>query len=312
MPEITVVIIHYGDYALTSACLNSVLRSNEAVSIIICDNASNVADQQLLHDHANYYFYGTSLTEKPLKGQIIWHRMGFNAGYAAAANAGIRIAKTIYQSYYILILNNDCTVHPACIKTLRHTYESLPDCGLLGAKVLFSSADGLINSVGGSFNKWTCWQKNIGAREVDAGQYSGLLKPDYVYGACMFISMKCIDTIGLMDERFLLYQEEHDWCIRALGKGYTNYTTCDALVFHQQGASSGKKIKQQQAPDYILALQYGNLIRLYLKHFPLLTPVAFIRLFMILAKRIVHRQYRHAFLLMKVIFGYRIHELPAS
>ncbi len=304
------IVVHFGDYTNTRNCINSLLASSYPVSIIVCDNASNVSESELKSDYNHIQFFKQVPIEVEIRRQgILWCQMLSNLGYAAAANRGIQIAINNSDAVFLMILNNDCTTQLHCIQQLLTTYVSINDCGILGAKVLFSGTRSAINSVGGYFNKWTAWQRNIGAFETDSGQYPLLFKPSYVYGACMFFSKRFITTVGLMDESFLLYQEEHDWCIRAEKSGFTNYTCTQAVVYHLQGASSGKKIKMQDAPDHVLILQYGNLIRLYTKHFPILLPIAYIRLAMIFIKRLIQGKARHAFLVLRVIFGKRINSL---
>jgi GT2 family glycosyltransferase len=303
--------VHYGNYDLTRKCLHSIIKSDLAVRIVVSDNNLTMDENRILQDFPNTVFSDTLKDSDDIIHQpIYWLRNYKNMGYAAAVNIGIIAARQLFQSEYYLILNNDCTIDKHTISALLKAYRSMPYCGIMGAKVLFAESQGIINSVGGYFNKFTTWQKNIGAREKDNGQYSGLLEPDYIYGACMFVSNAFIEKVGLMDDSYLLYYEEHDWCIRSRKCGFKNYTCTDAVIYHQQGASSGKKIKNSSAPDYILQLQYGNLIRFYRKHFVLLLPLAYFRLCFLFIKRIMQGQLKHAFLILKVIFGKRIHTLP--
>lgn len=310
--SVTVVVVHYGDYALTRKCVLSILKSDTDVHIVVSDNSNQADYTQLKQD-----FEDCVLIKNPdesvtyTSAKLVWMLNHRNIGYAAAANAGLRLAKQLRNDSYYLILNNDCTLTPHTISTLLQVYEQTPNCGLLGAKVLFARDEAVINSVGGYFNPYTAWQKNIGARQNDTGQFKGLLKPDYIYGACMFFSSAFLDKVGYMDDSFLLYYEEHDWCIRSRKCGYENYTCTDAVVYHQQGASSGKKIKSTEAPDHILILQYGNLIRFYFKHYPWLTPVAYIKLMAQAIKRLLRGQFQHTVLILKVIFGKRIYSLPS-
>jgi hypothetical protein len=309
--SVVVIVVHFGDYILTKACIESVMQSTIAVHIVVIDNSMNVSNEKLLSDFKEVIYLDDHKTNITAHPNLIWHKMHRNSGYATAANTGIRLAQKHFSTDYFLVLNNDCTLDSKCVELLIKTYEATKDCGIMGAKVLFADSDNIINSVGGYFNKWTAWQRNTGSGEKDIGQYSNLLKPDYVYGACMFFSQAFLNVVGYMDEHYLLYHEEHDWCLRALNKGYTNYTLCNAVVYHRQGASSGKKIKQQDAPRHILILQYSNIIRFYKKHYPLLLPVAYTRLLLIMCKRLIQGKFSHALLVLSVIFGKRIDTLPA-
>lgn len=311
MESIAVIVVHYGDYVLTRDCLKSILASDTQVRIIVSDNGNYVHKDELSKDFTNCSIVNNKDIITNESSNLVWLVNKENTGYAGAANAGLRLAKKLWQCTYYLILNNDCTLTSNCISSLMHCYKSRSHCGIMGAKVLFANSHSIINSVGGYFNKYTAWQKNIGAHQKDIGQYTGLFKPDYIYGACMFFHSSFLEKVGYMDESFLLYYEEHDWCIRAQKKGFENYTCTEAIVHHRQGASSGKKIKSNAAPDFILILQYSNLIRFYLKHFPMLTPVAYLKLCAQALKRLVRGQLQHAFLILTVIFGKRINRLPS-
>ena len=56
-------------------------------------------------------------------------------------------------------------------------------------------------------------------------------------GASMYVTRRCIEQIGLMDESYFLFYEDLDWGVRAKkhGLGYAS----DSIVAHQRGTTTG-------------------------------------------------------------------------
>jgi N-acetylglucosaminyl-diphospho-decaprenol L-rhamnosyltransferase len=67
------------------------------------------------------------------------------------------------------------------------------------------------------------------------------MEVDSVCGACMLIRRAVIDRIGLLDERFFMYGEDLDWCLRARAAGWTVRYEPSIVVQHQHGAASRKR-----------------------------------------------------------------------
>jgi GT2 family glycosyltransferase len=59
-------------------------------------------------------------------------------------------------------------------------------------------------------------------------------------GACMMVSRAAVEKAGTMDERFVLFYEDVDWCLRlaAVGPSYVLPSLC---VIHKGGGSHEKR-----------------------------------------------------------------------
>src|ERR671932_369500 len=68
------------------------------------------------------------------------------------------------------------------------------------------------------------------------------LEVDSVCGACLLIRRAVIDRVGLLDERFFLYGEDLDWCLRARQAGWSVRYEPEVVVKHQHGAASRKRV----------------------------------------------------------------------
>jgi hypothetical protein len=61
---------------------------------------------------------------------------------------------------------------------------------------------------------------------------------DAVSGAFLMIRRQVVEDIGLLDERFFMYGEELDWCVRAKRAGWTVMYYPAAEIIHYKGEST--------------------------------------------------------------------------
>ena len=80
------------------------------------------------------------------------------------------------------------------------------------------------------------------------------IEVDFISGACMFISSKLLNEIGLFEEEFFLTYEETELAVRANKKGYYTIVLKDLFVKHL-----GQK-SFETSDYYISNLKIGQLI----------------------------------------------------
>lgn len=97
----------------------------------------------------------------------------------------------------------------------------------------------------------------------------------YVNGASMLVSKAFIDDVGLMDERYFLYNEEVDWCHRR-GTHRLGYAH-EAVVYHAHGSTIGSNtVKRQRSPLAVYLEERNKLLfsrRFYGARYPLIVLV---------------------------------------
>jgi GT2 family glycosyltransferase len=110
---------------------------------------------------------------------------------------------------------------------------------------------------------------DTGRGQVDRGQFNTLREVDYVFGAAMLIRRSVFERIGLFDERFFLYLEDLDFCLRAQSAGFSLLFVPDAHVWHSGSASTAHN---PAARNYHLVKSTVGFLR---KHTPsmLIVPV---------------------------------------
>jgi GT2 family glycosyltransferase len=149
-----------------------------------------------------------------------------NRGFAAGNNIGISWA----QGRYVLLLNPDVEVLDGSFAELVAALDSRPDVGI--ASVVQRGSDGELQfsmrrfpspgrDLGESLfaARWPFF-KSMQELETRPGRYRLEISADWVCGAFLCARAEAISSIGPMDERFFLYSEEIDWCLRAHQAGW--------------------------------------------------------------------------------------------
>ena len=93
-------------------------------------------------------------------------------------------------------------------------------------------------------------------------------------GFCLFIKRKVIDEVGLFDEIYGRgYNEENDFCMRALEKGYFHVCCTSSFVYHKGRASFKDEQVALEATNQKILLtrypEYMNLVENFVENNPL-------------------------------------------
>lgn len=151
-----------------------------------------------------------------------------NRGFGAANNQGVKIADT----EFLLLLNPDCIIDPASALALIKSADRHPDASAIGPQLLGRRGQ-LDLSYGWTPDSWK--PKGAGA---DADTCVG-----FISGACMLIRKNAMVRINGFDERFFLYQEDTDLCIRLAQQCGALILAPEARVTHQSRGSSGGRAR---------------------------------------------------------------------
>jgi len=89
---------------------------------------------------------------------------------------------------------------------------------------------------------------------------------DWVSGACMVIRRHDLEAVGLLDERYFMYNEDVDLCVSMKKRGRRTLYIAGAEVLHYRGKSAPKN------PDLERRRQLSH-VAYYEKHLPRWTPL---------------------------------------
>jgi GT2 family glycosyltransferase len=188
-----------------------------------------------------------------------------NVGVAAANNQGIRAALLAGCSH-VLLINNDVEYGPALFSELlaglsRHR------CQITVPKMMYFDQQQKIWFAGGHFVRWKLFANvHDGENELDRGQYDQARRIEYAPTCCMLVEAAVFQQIGLMDEKYFVYYDDTDFCLRALRAGVSMFLLPDQVLFHKVSSLTG-------GVESDFAIKYGVRNRVYYvrKHVPLLT-----------------------------------------
>ena len=261
---LAIVIVTYNSMTEIDACLESLVGHTAPfpTTITVVDNRS--ADGTAGHVRSKW----------PSVSVI---DAGGNVGFSKANNLGIRAT----DSEYVLLLNPDTVSPPGAIQTLVRGLASHPDAAIAGARLLNERGFPEL-SWGPPITPWnevkqklysSLYHRKVRSvvRKVD--KLSRIAREvDWVSGACMVIRRSDLDAIGLLDERFFMYTEDVDLCLRMQQRGRKVLYVAGAEVLHYRGRSAARnpeleRMRQQSHVAYYEKHlpSWAPLLRVYLK-----------------------------------------------
>ena len=230
---LSIVIVNYKAGALLRQCLDSIHRwaPRDPYEIVVVDNNSGDGSSKEIR------------TRYPAVGVIQNER---NRGFGAAVNIGFRRT----SGTYVLVLNPDIEVSPDSIKTLIDYMESAPDVGLCAPKLL--NPDGTLQySCRTYYSLWTILLRRsvLGRLFPDHPcvrmhlmmdwDHDSRREVDWVLGAALMLRRSALPAEGAMDERFFLYFEDVDLCLRLHKAGWkVVYNPASVMIHHHLRASA--------------------------------------------------------------------------
>jgi len=155
---------------------------------------------------------------------------GNNAGIARALEAG---------DDAIVLLNNDVQADPGLLEKLLAALAERPAAGAAGPLIYHAAPSDRIWYAGGRCLPALAHTSHRGLRARDRGQYRAVEETGYLSGCCLLATAEAWRRVGLLDERYFIYAEDADWCLRARAAGYPLLFVPTARLWHQVSASSG-------------------------------------------------------------------------
>jgi len=101
----------------------------------------------------------------------------------------------------------------------------------------------------------------------EAERYYGIHRPgpptdvEHLTAACLVIRRAAFDAIGPFDERFFVYAEDADWCLRASAAGWRIVFVPDVSVVHEKAATSRLRSGR------VIRAYYRSMRAFYRKHY---------------------------------------------
>lgn len=292
--KIAFVVLNYKGLEETLECLESLRRCEKGgneVEVIIVENGSEDGSYEAL----------SKLTDIELIAN------SKNLGFSGGMNSGIEYAIK-RQADYVIILNNDTVVDKNLIVNFAKLAQK---SDIVAPKIYFApgfeyhksrykkSDLGKVIWYAGGFVDWqNILGRHIGVDEVDSGQFGKSKEIDFATGACMLVKREVFEKIGLLDEKYFLYLEDMDFCVRAKKAGFKIIYDPKAILWHKNAISAGGSGSKLQ--DYYFT---RNRLLFAFKYAKLNTKLAVLRQTLKQSSDKIKRDALFDFLLMK--FGFK-------
>lgn len=240
MLDLSIIIVSWNVADLLADCLNSILAGPvsfaegdaklPSIEVIVVDSASS--------DHTV-----TLLRESYPQIRLI--AQDENVGFTRGNNIGLREA----QGRYLMLLNPDTKIIGTALPQMIEYLDQHPEVGIVGPHTL--NDDGTPQSTRRHFpNFWiglfeSTWLQPYAPKSLLDYYYiangtppDATVEVDWVQGSAMMVRRAVYEQIGGLDEGYVMYSEELDWCKRAKQAGWHIVFLGDASIIHYGGKSS--------------------------------------------------------------------------
>lgn len=250
MHDLAVIVVSNDQAKWLTRCLATVIEHAGpiALDLVVVDNGSTRETQALVE------------REHPEVRLVVCENRGFGHGN----NQALRTT----ESRYVLFLNPDTAVLSGSLAELVAELDRRPEVGLAGVRQLgpdgtvqptmrrFPSVSRALGDALG-FERLPNRPGWLGEREVRLGRYDAEFEDDWTIGSFMLARREAIERAGPFDERFFLYSEEVDLCLRVRQAGWKIVHLPMLTILHE--GSSARAVDPRMARQSAYAqLQYAR------------------------------------------------------
>ena len=251
--DVAIIIVSTNEAKWLESCLRTVFEhAGEAkLDVVVVDNESTDGTRELV---------GSKFPEV----RIVDSR---NHGFSHANNRGAATC----DARYVLFLNPDTEIVEGDFGDLVAAMDARPELGLAGVRQL--TGDGTLwptiryfpnlpRALGEALasERWPVRARWAGERELDLDLYEREVPCDWTSGSFMLARREALLGAGLLDERFFIYSEETDLCLRIKRAGWEIRHLPTMTIVHHAG--KGGVRPKMMAQDAFARRQYAQ------KHFP--------------------------------------------
>ena len=155
-----------------------------------------------------------------------------NVGFARAANQGMREALA-EGANAVLLINNDVILPPDLVSTLGEAQQKLPGA-VLSPRIM--DAPEVCGFAGGRIDKSWIYQSVSHPYDPTISEPQ---RSEFAWGCCLFIPADALNKVGFLDERFFVYWEDSDFCLRLNQAGVPIYYLPRISIQHKGRESTG-------------------------------------------------------------------------
>ena len=250
--DLAIIVVSTNEAHWLEACLSTVYaRAGRALlDVVVVDNESSDGTPELVKS-------------KFPQARVV---PSANRGFGHGNNRGLETT----NARYVLFLNPDTEILAGTFGELVEMLDARPEIGLAGVRQLtpdgelfptirrFPSASRALGEALAS-ERWPLSPAWAGERVLDMKVYEREVECDWTSGSFMLARKEALLSAGCMDERFFIYAEEPDLCLRMKRAGWEIRHLPDMTIVHH--ACKGGVRPRMIAQDAFARRQYAQ------KHF---------------------------------------------
>ncbi|MCK6577113.1 MAG: glycosyltransferase family 2 protein [Anaerolineae bacterium] len=236
--DISVLIVSWNVLDLLDACIRSILANTAPgqVEILVIDSAST----DRTAEHISAAFPGVRLFAQ-----------SENIGFTKGTNLALGEAR----GRYLMLLNPDTVIIGDALLVMQQYLDTHPGVGMVGPHTL--NPDGTTQSSRRRFptlvtaifeSTWLQGYAPPGVLErfyVTDTPEDATIEVDWVQGSALMARREVYEQIGGLDEGYIMYSEEMDWCRRAKDAGWRVAFLGDARIIHHGGKSTDQVVARR-------------------------------------------------------------------
>ena len=239
--ELAIVFVNWNGAAFLCRAVESIVAFPPTVEyeVVVIDNASTDDSISLLRSN-------TAAKKLIENNQLRIIENTENRGFGAANNQAFAATNTPF----VLLLNPDAEITEGTIDRLIKTVQANSRVAAAGPKIL--NRDGSVqisvwrnppaawDIVLSSLKLYLLLPRSVRGELLLGGHWDHNRERSVpmLAGAAILVRRDVIETVGGFDERYHMYGEDHDWCLRITRAGWLLMFEPEAVVIHQGGCSS--------------------------------------------------------------------------
>jgi N-acetylglucosaminyl-diphospho-decaprenol L-rhamnosyltransferase len=226
--DLAIVIVSTNEAKWLEPCLSTVLAAagDASLDVVVVDNESTDGTAELV-------------AEKFPAARVV---DSANHGFSHANNRGAATC----DARYVLFLNPDTEIVDGTFGEMVAAMDARPEVGLVGVKQLTGDGElwptvryfpSVSRAVGEALasERWPRRGRWAGERELDLDLYEREIPCDWTSGSFMLCRREALLGSGLLDERFFIYSEETDLCLRVKQAGWEIRHLPTMTIVHHAG-----------------------------------------------------------------------------
>ena len=231
MADLSIVIVSWNVRDYLAACLDSIRASagDLDIEVIVVDSYSGDGTVEMVRERYPW---------------VKFLPQSANIGFTRGNNLGLAAA----QGRYLMLLNPDTEIVGDALLCMVHYLDEHPRVGVVGPNT--RNADGSAQSTRRRFPTFitalfeSTWLQPIAPRQVLDYYYArdiadgDTAEVDWVQGSALMMRRKVYGQIGGLDEQYIMFSEEMDWCKRARNVGWRVVYLGGARIVHHGGKST--------------------------------------------------------------------------